>query len=201
SPGLREVGARIVSCRGAPDPAQALAAALPHGDADWVLLCHQDVYFPSGFGVRLQSLLAEIAPAERERTLIGFAGVAVDDAQRGYQPAGFVIDRMQRFDHAASQRAVSIDELALVVSRRSLHRIDPQFGWHLWATDLCLAAIHEHRMFARVVRLPLFHNSLNDHRLPAEFYASAQRLAAKYPEFGPIATLCGRIDEAFLARR
>ena len=76
SPGLREIGARIVSCSGALDPAQALATALPHGDADWVLLCHQDVYFPSGFGAHLQALLAEIAPAERERTLIGFAGMA-----------------------------------------------------------------------------------------------------------------------------
>ena len=33
------------------------------------------------------------------------------------------------------------------------------------------------------------------------FTTSAQRLAAKYSEFGPIPTLCGRIDEAFLARR
>lgn len=201
SPGLREVDARIVSCRGASDPGQALATALPQCDAEWVLLCHQDVYFPSGFGARLQSMLADIPTAERDRTLIGFAGMAVDPAAQGYAPAGFVIDRLHGFDHPSSERAVSIDELGLVVSRRSIHRIDPQFGWHLWATDLCLAAIHEHRMFARVVRLPLFHNSLNDHHLPAAFYDSAQRLAAKYSEFGPIPTLCGRIDEAFLARR
>jgi hypothetical protein len=50
------------------------------------------------------------------------------------------------------------------------------------------------------VRLPLFHNSSNDHQLPAAFYASAHRLAAKHPSFGPIATLCGTIDERFLQR-
>lgn len=200
SAGLREVDARIVSCRGTTSPAHALEAALPHCDADWVLLCHQDVYFPSGFGARLQSLLAAIPADERERTLIGFAGMAVDPEGRGYTNAGFVIDRLQRFDHPASERAVSIDELAIVVSRRSLHRIDPQIGWHLWATDLCLASICTHRVFPRIVRLPLFHNSLNDYRLPDAFHAAAARLRAKYPDFGPIPTLCGTLAAPDAAR-
>jgi hypothetical protein len=94
---------------------------------------------------------------------------------------------------------VSIDELAIVVARDSLHRIDPALGWHLWATDLCLESIGRHRVFPRIVRLPLFHNSSNDHRLPAAFHTSAALLAAKHPEFGAIATLCGTIDAAFLS--
>jgi hypothetical protein len=79
------------------------------------------------------------------------------------------------------------------MSRQSLHRIDPQFGWHLWATDLCLAAMTQHQTFARIVRLPLFHNSNNDYQLPAEFQASAALLARKYAGVGKIPTLCGTI--------
>ncbi|MEO8057838.1 MAG: hypothetical protein ABI671_05900 [Burkholderiales bacterium] len=198
SPGLREVDARIVSYRRAHSPAEALEASLQHVDTGWVLLCHQDVYFPVGFGQRLNDLLAGITPEDAPHTLIGFAGMGVNAQRQGYEPAGFVIDRRQRFDHPASEAAVSIDELAIVVSRNSVHRIDPAIGWHLWATDLCLNAICTHKVFPRIVRLPLFHNSSNDHQLPASFYESAARLAAKYPRFGPIATLCGTIDERFL---
>ncbi|MEQ1686487.1 MAG: hypothetical protein ABL916_22785 [Burkholderiaceae bacterium] len=198
SPGLREVDARIVSYRRARSPAEALEASLQHVTTDWVLLCHQDVYFPAGFGQRLNELLAGIAPEDAPRTLIGFAGMGVDAQKQGYEPAGFVIDRRHRFDHPASETAVSIDELAIVIARDSVHHIDPALGWHLWATDLCIEAICTHKVFPRIVRLPLFHNSSNDHQLPAAFHASAARLAAKHPGFGPIATLCGTIDERFL---
>ena len=198
SPGLREVDARIVSYRRAASPAEALETSLQHINTDWVLLCHQDVYFPAGFGQRLNTLLAGIAAEDAPRTLIGFAGMGVNVQTQGYDPAGFVIDRRQRFDHPASEAAVSIDELAIVVARDSVHRIDPTLGWHLWATDLCITAICTHKVFPRIVRLPLFHNSSNDHQLPAAFHASAARLAAKHPGFGPIATLCATIDERFL---
>jgi hypothetical protein len=194
SPGLQEVGARIVAVRGTKHPGEALERSREHGDAEWVLFCHQDVYFPSGFGRGLNALLDAIPVEERARTLIGFAGVGANLQANRCEPAGFVIDRTSRFDHPASQAAVSIDELAVVVARDSLHRIDPALGWHLWATDLCLTAITQHRMFARLVRLPLFHNSSNDFVLPEAFHRSAGVLAAKHAGFGAIHTLCGVID-------
>lgn len=199
SPGLKEVAARIVCASGATDPAQALAAALPHcGEADWVLLCHQDVYFPRGFGHRLNEVLAAIAPHEQDQTLIGFVGMGVNAQTHAYEPAGFVIDRLEAADHPASDRAMSIDELAIVISRRSIHRIDPAMGWHLWATDLCLQSICEHQVFPRIVRMPLFHNSVTDYELPKAFVHAAAKLAAKYPAFKSIPTLCATIDEDFL---
>jgi hypothetical protein len=201
SPGLAEVGAEVVRCTGATSPADALARALPQCSGDWILLAHQDVYFPRGFGHRLNALLGAVAPERRADTLIGFAGIGVDESSRSYRPAGFVIDRQSRFDHAASQAAVSIDEFALVLARDSVHRIDPAIGWHLWATDLCLAAICEHKVFPRIERLPLFHNSWNDYVLPQAFQESAATLLRKYPDFGPIHTLCGVIDASWVARQ
>jgi len=199
SPGLKEVGARILSCRDARNPAEALEASLPECDADWVLLCHQDVYFPRGFGARLNAVLAAVPAEERERTLIGFVGMGVNSQTHGYEPAGFVIDRLEAADHPGSEQAMSIDELAIVISRRSIHRIDPAIGWHLWATDLCLTAICQHQVFPRIVRLPLFHNSVTDYELPGDFVHAAARLAAKYPAFQAIPTLCTLIDADFLA--
>ena len=195
SPGLREVDARVISVRRAATAADALARAIEHVHEDWVLLCHQDVYFARSFGARLAALLDAVPAAERARTLIGFAGIGVDAATQAYQHAGFVIDRSSRFDNPASDAVVSIDELALVLPRESLLAIDPALGWHLWATDLCLQAICRHKFFPRIVRAPLFHNSHTDHQLPAAFHASAATLAAKYPDFGPIHTLCGVIDD------
>lgn len=194
APGLTEVDARVISVRHASSAADALARALEHVQEDWVLLCHQDVYFAHSFGTRLAALLDAIPADQRARTLIGFAGIGVDAATQSYAHAGFVIDRSSRFDFPGSDAVVSIDELALVLPRESLLRIDPSLGWHLWATDLCLQAICRHKFFPRIVRLPLFHNSHTDHTLPAAFHASAAALAARYADFGPIHTLCGVID-------
>ncbi len=194
SPGLSEREAPIYTVRDATSPADALNTALPHIAQDWVLLCHQDVYFPEGFGHRLTELLAAIPAQERSRTLLGFVGKSVDAQQRGYRNAGFVIDRMHRMDHADSAAAVSIDELAIVIARDSLHRIDPALGWHLWATDLCLTAICHLDILPRIVRLPLFHNSRNNGVLPAAFHAAGSRLLDKFPNFGPIPTLCGTLQ-------
>ena len=201
SPGLKEVGARIVSYRGAKSPAQAFEQGLAHVDADWVLLCHQDVYFPAGFGEQLNAILAGIPAEDRPRTLLGFIGLGAQPQGQGAAACGFVIDRLNRADHPGSDQAISIDEVALVMSRDTVHRIDPAQGWHLWATDLCLQSICQHQTFPRLVRAPLFHNSRTGWTLPAGFADGAHKLAAKWGEgFGPIPTLCGVIDAAFLAK-
>jgi SAM-dependent methyltransferase len=193
SPGLKEVDAAIISYRGAHTPAEAFEQGCAHATSDWVLLCHQDIYFPAGFGRQLNAVLAAIPADKRATTLLGLAAGAQG---RGRLPAGFVIDRMTRADHPASDAAVSLDELAVVMSRDTVHRIDPALGWHLWATDLCLSAIVDRHVFPRIVRLPLFHNSRTGWQLPKQFHESAALLARKWAGFGAIHTLCGVIDAA-----
>lgn len=200
SPGLKEVQARIISYRQAATPAEALESSLDHVQSDWVLLCHQDVYFPQGFGQRLNALLATISAEERPKTLLGFIGMGINRQTEQPEPAGFVIDRINSADHPASDAAVSIDELALVISKDSIHRIDPQIGWHLWATDLCLSAICTHRVFPRIVRLPLYHNTQSGWQLPDAFYDSAEYILQKHTAFSAIHSLCGVIDQGFVAQ-
>lgn len=201
SPGLAEVGAVITTVADAGSAAQACATALEAVTAPWVLLCREDAYFPATFGTRLNALLAAIPANERDGSLIGFIGIGVDAQKQGFAPAGFVVEGHHREDFPASSAAVSIDELAVVLSRDSLHRIDPAMGWHLWATDLCLTAICQHQLFPRIVTLPLMHRSSPAQALPLPFYASAELLTRKFAAFGPIPTLNGTIDAGFLARR
>lgn len=193
SPGLQEVRAQVISYRGARNPAEALSQSSAHCNSDWVLFCHQDVYFPKGFGEHLNAVLASVPVEARQNALFGFVGMGLNRSTLACEPAGFVIDRLHRADHPQSDAALSIDELAIVVARESVHRIDPMLGWHLWATDLCLAAICTHRTFPTILRLPIFHNSSNDYVLPESFQDAARLLKCKYPDFGPIHTLCGII--------
>ena len=104
-------------------------------------------------------------------------------------------------DHPGSGVALSFDEVAIVVSRDSIHRIAPEMGWHLWATDLCLTAISQHRVMPRLLSLPLFHNSRTGWGLPEAFVDSAERLIARHPAFAPIHTLCATLTPEFVASR
>jgi len=198
SPGLSEVGARVLTCRNAPNPAVALDASRRYLSKDWVLISHQDVYFPTGFGEQLNAALQSIPSAAARQTILGFIGIGVN-ANRQPAPAGHVIDRLHQADHPASEAGLSLDELAIVIHRDSLLRIDPTLGWHLWATDLCLQGVSGHQTLARVLRLPVFHNSHTGWTLPASFADSAERLVAKHSWMSPIHTLCGTIDAAFIA--
>ena len=191
SPGLAEVGAEIIPVEGAANAAEALTAGRVRASHRWIVYCHQDVYFPRGTGKAIAALLGSIPEADVPRALIGFAGLGIGaDGQPGY--AGLVIDRRSRFDHPESAHAVSLDELAIAVAADSVHEIDPGFGWHIWATDLCLAALHRRGTGpARIVRIPLFHNSFGDFSLPPAFHASIAVLNEKWRDLGAIATLNG----------
>lgn len=193
SPGLNEINAEIVPVKDAPDPYSALEFGVTKASGDWFIFCHQDVYFPRGSGYRLCRHLASIPAARHADTLIGFAGLAIDPNGSPVQ-SGLVVDRTSLFDGPVGHNVISIDELAIVVSKGTHHRIDPTLGWHLWATDLCLKAIQEKRNKGiEIVRIPVFHNSYNDFQLSEAFHASASILKRKYPAHSSIKTLCGEI--------
>jgi hypothetical protein len=195
SPGLAEVQAPVIPVEGARNPAEALQSGLSRCTTPWIVFCHQDVYFARGTGEALGGLFGAVAPAAARAELIGFAGMS-EFTNGTVAPAGLVIDRGARFDHPQGAAAVSIDELAVGLAADSVHSIDPALGWHLWATDLCLAARARGIAGPRIVRIPLFHNSYNDGQLPQAFYSAAGQLRAKYPQLTSIPTLCGVIGPA-----
>jgi hypothetical protein len=200
SPGIAEVQARVIAVRGAPTPASALEQAREYIDTPWILFIHQDVYLPSGFGERINTVLEGIPQEDVRKTLIGFSGLGVDRKTMETLPAGLVIDRVNLFEHSTSDTTLSIDELAVILHRDSLLTIDPSLGWHLWATDLCLRSVKDLKVFPRIINVPLYHNSASGWMLPFEFYMSAKTLLSKHPDFETISTLCGAINSEFVWR-
>jgi hypothetical protein len=188
SPGLAEIGAEIVAVVGATSAADALEQGRARATGDWIVYCHQDVYFPAGTGAAIAREADRLDQTAHGDRLVGFAGLT-KDGEGPPRHAGLVIDRMSLFDQPGTEKAVSIDEFAVMLRRDSVHRIDPALGWHLWGTDLILAGSTP----AEIVRVPLFHNSLNDGVLPQAYHVSAAYLRAKYPDVGPIDSLCGSI--------
>lgn len=196
SPGLREVDADVICIEGADSAAAAYAAGAPRARHDWRVLVHQDVYFPTGSGLAIAQQLGALAQAGLTFAPAGFAGLEADGAgDGGVRYAGMVIDRQSLFWHPRSAAALSMDEFAVALHRDSAVAIDPSFGWHLWATDLCLQAqALAQKPLAQILQVPLFHNSTNDYALPAEFHVSARRLLGKYPQLDRIPTLCGEVS-------
>lgn len=187
SPGLGEIAAAVIPVRDARSAAEAFHAGAARSLSGWVLYCHQDVYFPAGSGHKLQAILMEIPPGEERSTILGFIGL-----DRDGKLVGLVDDRGRLLSGPECAAAVSIDELAVVLHRDSTYRLDPALGWHLWATDLCLQALSL-RTPARVVRVPVSHNSTSGYGLPPAFAASAQVLFKKHPQRQSIATLNGTL--------
>lgn len=202
SPGLKEVNAEVIVVQGAGSAAEAYASGAAQASHPWLLIAHQDVYFPQGSGLAISRHLAALEQAGRGLVPVGFAGIAQTEDAQGLRQAGLVNDRGQRFDHGGSPRAVSLDELAIALHRDSPVQPDPALPWHLWGTDLCLQAeALAGEPVAELLEVPLFHNSLNDYRLPEAFYDAAATLLAKHGPQRRLHTLCGVIDAEFVARR
>jgi len=196
SPGLSEVGAPVVCVEGATSAADAWRRGVAKLDTPWVLMAHQDVYFPRGTGFAIAAQLAGLEAGGRTRAPVGFAGLVEDPQRAGMQRyAGRVIDRRHLFDHGPASDAISMDELAVALHRDARIAIDDALGWHLWATDLCLQAEREAgRPVGELLEVPLFHNSVGDYVVPPEFHASAQRLLDKHADRRVVPTLCGAIQ-------
>jgi hypothetical protein len=171
-PGLK--GRPMVKVKGASSAADALERGKANVKTDWILFCHHDLWFPPGTGDEIEAIIEE-----SDESVIGFAGIV------NGEHAGFVIDRGWRFDHPVLGRPSSIEEFALLL--RKPVRLDETLGWHLYGTDLC------QRYECKLVRMPLFHNSVHGHTLPADYHESGKILTAKYPDRS-LTTLNGRLS-------
>jgi hypothetical protein len=191
--GLREISAELIPIHGASSAADAFSKGAAQATGSWLLFCHQDVYLPKNSGKALLSFLQRVPADLAPNLLLGFGGLGFNPLGPPL-PAGLLIDRLSLFDHPSSNRAVSLDEFAMVFHQDTIHRIDGDLGWHLWGTGLCLAAEKIGKQATvGITRLPIFHNSLSDNNLPEVFSRSAALLKKKYPHNPTIHSLCGEI--------
>ena len=185
SPGLAEVDAEIIPVYGSKSAADALAEGMLKATNKWILFCHQDLYIPRGSGHALSALF-DMPDEDARKTLIGFAGM------NNQQQHGLVIDRVNRFDHPRCDSATSLDEIAVAFTTDSVHKIDPDFGWHMWATDMCLRS-SERQGNVAIERVPLFHNSVTENGPTESFNDSVKLLFQKHPELTRIDACTGTL--------
>lgn len=184
SPGLGEIAATLIPVRDARSAAEAFHLGAARSTCEWILFCHQDVYFPAGSGHKLHSILMQIPLRQARATILGFVGL-----DYAAHLVGLVNDRGRLLSGPECAAAISVDEFAVVLHRQCKYNLDPALGWHLWATDLCLQAL-DMGEGPRVVCVPVSHNSAT-RSLPPAFAESAQALLKKHPQRKSIHTLCG----------
>lgn len=207
SPGLSEVGAKTLCVADAKSAADAYERGRAAATSDWVLYCHQDLYFPKGSGKLIAKELRRLEAEGRTGAPVGFVGLTLADPKdretKGHtiRTAGQMLDRTLLIDFEGSDKALTLDECAIFLHRDAKVTIDPSLGWHCWGTDLCWQAlINPESANPSIIRVPLFHNSVTLGAEPSESYKkSAEVLALKYPTMKHIVTLNGTITNGSIA--
>lgn len=201
SPGLKDINAEIIPVFGARNAAEAYEIGAHKASYPWRLFVHQDVYVPKGCGALIAHELIALEATGSNLVPIGFIGGEIQNASspgaKCLAHRGLLVDRVYPNclrNNPPSSSASTLDELAILLHADSPFKIDPSLGWHTWATDLCLQAEYYFgKPCAKVLRVPLFHNSLQVD-MPEEWGISARVLAQKWPLKGVIHTLCGLIQ-------
>ena len=201
SPGVAEMEAEIVQVRGAVSAADAYEQGRQQVSGEWIVYCHQDIYLPEGAGTAILSELALVDDARKREQIIGVIGLAALTPERlasgGTQFSGTIIDRISRLDYEPTDNAISIDESMIILHRDCVHAIDPDLGWHFWATDLVLSAMRRTQVPpCKVISVPVFHNSLTGWSFTDEFHSSLDKMFKKHTELDEIVSLCGTWQRA-----
>jgi glycosyl transferase family 2 len=177
--------------------AEGFNAALALARSDWLVFVHQDVVLPQGWFDHFCESLDE---AQRRFPRLAVAGVyGKFTASDGSAIAlGEVMDRGRLVKQPAPlpHSANSIDELLFAVRRDSGLTLDAQLGFHLYGTDLALAALSR-SLEVVVLHAPCEHHStlpFDASQAPAQtvknFIAAARVFAAKWADRMPLATPC-----------
>jgi SAM-dependent methyltransferase len=199
SPGLKEINAEVISVSNATSAAQAYEIGASKANNPWKIIAHQDVYFPTGSGLAIARHLGDLSSRGLTAYAVGFAGLGISNSGL-VEKAGMVVDRKNLFNYLGSNQAASIDEFAVALHSNAMTPIDPQLGWHLWATDLCIQSIDSSNKYqSRIITIPIFHNSTNDYTLPKQFHESLGILFKKYPGIKKLLTLCGEFKSPNIA--
>lgn len=195
---------QIIVERGFLSAGKAYNAGLKRARNDIVVFAHQDVYLPEAWKAGLSSAIQQLARIEPAWAVLGSFGVTSGTPPRlkGYcYSTG--LGRILGEPFSAPVSARTLDELVLVVRRSSGLTFDEQLpGFHLYGTDICLAA-KARGLGSYIVPAFCIHNSNGIRRLPSEFWQGYFYLRHKWWNVLPVTTCCTTITKACLpvARR
>ena len=172
-----------------------------------MVLLHQDVYLPAGWDTRFLDSLAVAEQAYPGVAVAGVYGVRADQTHVGHV---YDRDRWLGKENLLPEKVRSLDELLLAVRLDAGLLPDPELGWHLYGTDLCLQAeargLHavvldapcEHR--ASLMREPNGNNAghvVAMRPVVDAFNASVRRLTTMWPQAMPVTTTVATVYDGF----
>ena len=174
---------------------------------EWMVFLHQDVHLPEGWDALFSRALNQSLAENPAVAVVGVYGVQTNGTH-----VGFVFDRDRWIGQPMTSALPvgSLDELLIAVRVSSGLYASPELGWHLYGTDICLAA-QAHNLAAVVLHAPCEHHSSLprlDHPLTqleretvhsiAQAYAhSAEVLLRRWPLAVPVHTPVLTLTSAF----
>ncbi len=198
SPVFKSNRHELIPVTGATSAADALRIGLSRAAEvkDLIVLLHQDIYLPDGWD---NKLIAGIEAAEQSFGHVGIAGVfgVVETISKTFERAGKVLDRhsMLKTSHPLPIQATSLDEIVLAfpVRNGSIAGLEPELGFHMYGSEVCLK-VRDAGEVAVIVDAPCLHNSESGYSLDQSFAKSAQIFASRRQASFPYSTTCVEFD-------
>jgi hypothetical protein len=190
SPDLLEA-TEVILQRGYSSAGAAYNCAIDKARSDLLVFVHQDVYLPQGWLASLRRALDRLSKMDPTWGILGVYGVnkSWDDA------AGFLYCAASgKIGHLfeGPREVRALDEVLLIVRKSSKLRFDQQLGFHMYGTDICLAA-RQLGMKSYAISAFCVHNANGYQMLPWQFWRTYLFMRKKWRSELPIATPCTRI--------
>lgn len=177
------------------DPYQAITRLGRSPDAQYPILCHQDVRPDRGVGAaELWRRLTELDESDPSWVVAGPAGVTAtgEIIRRFVNPLG------PPESAPAAVRASSLDECLLIFNARNTARCSPALhGFHLYGTDVCLHAERSGGS-AYVLNFPITH--LSEGNVDASYRAAEARLREQWRRAYRFRYVVSTVGTIFLSR-
>ncbi|WDF55167.1 hypothetical protein [Mucilaginibacter sp. KACC 22063] len=160
---------------------EGLNLFLQKADAEYIILCHQDVLLQFDGILQLNHQIAEISKLDNNWAVLSNAGGLENDLYRRFVVNIVYPDGLYECNANFPKKVVTVDENFIVVKRSANLALSHDLkGFHLYGTDICLVA--ELLGFtAYAIEFKLLHKSYGN--ADDSYQDILQKLIAKYTHF------------------
>jgi glycosyltransferase involved in cell wall biosynthesis len=185
---------QILIQEGFPSAAQAYNDAIQKSVNELIVFCHQDIYLPSPWLSQLQKALDQLESQDPNWGVLGCGGMTRDGLGRGHLYSSGLGILGEPFERPALVQ--TLDEIVLIVRKSSGLGFDPELPhFHLYGTDICLAAARRGRA-SYAISAFCIHNTHQGLILPKEFYECCAHVRRVWRDSLPVVTPCIRLTKS-----
>ncbi len=187
SPLIQSGQTKLHIAEGYSSASTAYLAGLENCTEDIVVFAHQDVYIPAGWELHLERTIKLLEDNNQSWAVLGVFGVDATGQYHG-RVWSSGLNRELIYSVNAPQSIVSIDELLIVLNRKSPISFDADLpSFHLYGTDIVQTALQQNNS-AFVFHAPVIHNSNPVHHLDKSYRQAYNFMRNKWSDILPIQT-------------